>query len=87
MNIITHIKEAFANLVTSKLRSFLAILGILVGTGSVVALITSSQLATEHALAQFKTLGTNLLTMDIQRSQETGQTEQQQSEQLKLLQI
>lgn len=72
MNFITHIREALANLVTSKLRSFLAILGILVGTASVVALITSSQLAIDHALAQFKTLGTNLLAMDVQQQQQGG---------------
>lgn len=65
MDFITHIREAFTNLVSAKLRSFLAILGILVGTGSVVALISSSQLATQNALAQFKTLGTNLLAMDL----------------------
>lgn len=65
MNLIIYIKEALSNLVTAKLRSFLAILGILVGTASVVALITSSQLATQHALAQFKSLGTNLIAMDM----------------------
>ncbi|WP_244897077.1 ABC transporter permease [Candidatus Coxiella mudrowiae] len=49
-------------LILFKLRSFLAILAILVGTSCVVALITSSQLATEHALDQFKTLGTNFIS-------------------------
>lgn len=60
-----HVKEAFTNLFSVKLRSFLAILGVLVGTGSVVALISSSQLATAHALEQFKTLGTNLISMNL----------------------
>ncbi|PHQ78693.1 MAG: ABC transporter substrate-binding protein [Coxiella sp. (in: Bacteria)] len=67
MHFLTHMKEAFLNLIHAKMRSFLAILGILVGTGSVVALISSSQLATLHALAQFKSLGTNLLAMDLMR--------------------
>lgn len=75
MDIARHIFEAVINLTKSKLRSFLAILGILVGTGSVVALITSSQLATEHALAQFKTLGTNLIAMDL-RQQDGNSTPQ-----------
>jgi putative ABC transport system permease protein len=61
-----HIREALANLFSAKLRSILAISGILVGTGSVVALITSSQLATDHALAQFKSLGTNLLSVSLE---------------------
>jgi putative ABC transport system permease protein len=63
MNFFMHIREALMNLFSAKLRSLLAILGILVGTGSVVALISSSQLATDHALAQFKKLGTNLLAV------------------------
>lgn len=67
MQLSTHIKEAFLNLCYAKMRSFLAILGILVGSASVVALISSSQLATQHALAQFKTLGTNLLSVDLQQ--------------------
>ncbi len=57
--------EAMSNIKSSKLRSFLSILGIVVGTGSVVALISSSQLATNHALAQFKTLGTNIVSLNI----------------------
>ncbi len=73
MDFLTHIREAFSNLISSKLRSFLAILGVLVGTGSVVALISSSQLATSHALQQFKSLGTNLLSMTVQ-STSTPQT-------------
>ncbi|WP_423063362.1 ABC transporter permease [Candidiatus Paracoxiella cheracis] len=81
MNILAHIKEALANLVTSKLRSFLAILGILVGTASVVALITSSQLATAHALAQFKSLGTNLLAMDVQQSDDNNSSSSESQQQ------
>ncbi len=63
MEFISSFREAITNLFSAKLRSFLAILGVLVGTGSVVALISSSQLATTHALAQFKTLGTNLISL------------------------
>lgn len=63
MGFAAHIREALMNLFSAKVRSLLAILGILVGTGSVVALISSSQLATENALSQFKKLGTNLLAV------------------------
>lgn len=63
-----HLKEAFANLLTSKLRSFLTVLGVLVGTASVVALVSGGRLATEHALAQFKTLGTDLLAANIEEA-------------------
>ena len=72
MEFITSVREAISNLLSAKLRSFLAILGVLVGTGSVVALISSSQLATAHALEQFKKLGTNLLSIYI-RDDSNGQ--------------
>jgi putative ABC transport system permease protein len=57
--------QAIVNLMAAKLRSFLAVLGILVGTAAVVALISCSQLATEKALAQFKALGTDLLAISL----------------------
>lgn len=58
-----HFQQALVNLTSAKLRSFLAVLGILVGTAAVVALISCGQLATEKALEQFKTLGTDLLAI------------------------
>ena len=66
MNLVTNIRISLANILTSKLRSALTLLGVLVGTASVVALVSSGELATEHALAQFKTLGTDLLAVSIQ---------------------
>ncbi|CAM3106003.1 ABC transporter permease [Legionella steigerwaltii] len=65
MNFARHCQQALVNLTAAKLRSFLAVLGILVGTAAVVALISSGQLATEKALAQFKALGTDLLAVAV----------------------
>lgn len=65
MILLEHFSQAMANLYYSKLRSFLAVLGIMVGTGSVVALVTSGELATRKALEQFKSLGTNLLAISV----------------------
>ena len=59
------IKQALINLMAAKLRSFLAVLGILIGTAAIVALVCSGQLATEKALSQFKALGTDLLAVSI----------------------
>lgn len=56
------LKQAFANFTASKLRSFLAVLGILVGTASVVALVTCGKMATDKALSELKALGTDLLS-------------------------
>lgn len=59
--ITTNIKQAFNNIQHHVLRSFLTLLGVLVGTAAVVALLTGSELATENALNQFKKLGVDLI--------------------------
>lgn len=65
MQLKQHFNQAISNVVAAKLRSFLAILGILVGTASVVALVISGELATKKALDQFKALGTDLLSISL----------------------
>jgi putative ABC transport system permease protein len=72
MQLLSHLRFAFFNLLSAKVRSFLAILGITVGTGAVVALMGSSKIATTHALAQFKQLGTNLIALHISDNQTTN---------------
>lgn len=81
MNMIGHLTEAYVNLLSAKMRSFLAVLGVLVGTASVVALVSGGQLATEHALEQFKQLGTDLMSATIQN------VSQQQSNQQDTLSV
>jgi putative ABC transport system permease protein len=71
VNLFLHIQESFSNLRAAKLRSFLAVLGILVGTGSVVALVSGGELATRQALSQFKQLGTDLLSVSISPPQQS----------------
>jgi putative ABC transport system permease protein len=79
MNLATLIKESLGNLFSAKLRSILTLLGVLIGTASVVALVSSGQLATAHALAQFKTLGTDLLAVTMNpSSSDPNQASQQQ---------
>lgn len=63
--IIYYIQQAGLNLQVAKLRTFLAVLGLLVGAASIVALISCSLLATEKALAQFKAFGTNLVGLSV----------------------
>jgi putative ABC transport system permease protein len=65
LKLVANIKEALLNLFSSKLRSALALLGILVGTASVVAMVSGGELATNEALKQFKILGTDLLAITI----------------------
>lgn len=73
MMLYSQCQQALVNVMASKLRSFLAVLGILVGTAAVVALISCGQLATEKALAQFKALGTDLLALSVyQKANDAG---------------
>ncbi|MBX3708701.1 MAG: ABC transporter permease [Gammaproteobacteria bacterium] len=65
MKLIEHAKEGLLNLYFSKLRSVLALVGVLVGTASVVAMVLGGQLATNEALQQFKMLGTDLLAVSV----------------------
>lgn len=65
MDFLPSIHEALNNLLAAKLRSFLALLGVLVGTASVVAMVSCGQLATRQALKQFETLGTDLLAVSL----------------------
>lgn len=65
MNMAIQTREAFFNLIASKLRAILAVLGILVGTASVVAMVSGGELATRQVLLQFKALGTDLLSISV----------------------
>lgn len=72
MNLVLHFQQAKVNLLAAKLRTFLAVLGILVGTAAVVALMSCGQLATQAALEQFKQLGTNLLSLSVYQKTPTA---------------
>src|SRR5471030_448252 len=72
LKLIANVKEALLNLSSAKLRSSLALLGILVGTASVVAMVLGGELATNEALKEFKSLGTDLLAATINAASEEG---------------
>jgi putative ABC transport system permease protein len=72
MKYVEHAKEGLRNLYFSKLRTVLALLGVLVGTASVVAMVLGGQLATNEALKEFKSLGTDLLAASINAPSEEG---------------
>lgn len=86
MKFIEHAKEGLRNLYFSKLRSVLALLGVLVGTASVVAMVLGGQLATNEALKQFKALGTDLLATSINAANEESREANGKSDNLTLTQ-
>ncbi len=63
MGWFAHGRAALHHLLASKLRSLLAMLGIVVGSGAVVALLSCGHMATDEALSHFKSLGTDVIAL------------------------
>ena len=59
------IKMALENIVSNKMRSFLTMLGIIIGVGSVIALITIVSGATSTVTDQVASMGANTVTVQI----------------------
>src|SRR5690348_3924206 len=55
--------ESLGTLTLNKLRTGLAMLGIVIGIGSVIALISLGQATQQQVQAQIQSLGANLLTV------------------------
>lgn len=59
------LKMSWQNIVSNKLRSFLTVLGVLIGVASVIALITIVQGITSDMTSQFSELGANTISVRI----------------------
>lgn len=59
MIIKANIEMGMRSLLASKQRTLLALLGIVIGIGSVIAMVSVGIIASEHALKQFKEMGTD----------------------------
>ncbi|MBP2316908.1 ABC transporter permease [Azospirillum soli] len=55
--------EAVGNLRAMRQRSLLALLGIVIGTAAVIAMVAIGETAKQQALGQFKAMGTDLLAV------------------------
>ncbi len=64
MEYLEIITEATTTLTVNKLRTGLAILGIVIGIGSVIALISLGQSSQQAVQSQIQSLGSNLLTVN-----------------------
>lgn len=63
MNIKKLIISSFKNLTINKLRTGLAMLGIVIGIGSVIALMSLGQASQKSIQSQIQSLGSNLITV------------------------
>lgn len=61
MKLLNPIKISYNNLMAAKFRSFLTVLGIIIGVGSVILIMAIGQSAQELILDQVKGIGTNLI--------------------------
>jgi putative ABC transport system permease protein len=65
MNFTQGIKMALNSIFSNKLRSFLTMLGIIIGVSAVISLVSLGQGATNQVTEQVQSLGSNLLTVNI----------------------
>ncbi len=59
------LKMSWQNIISNKMRSFLTVLGVLIGVASVIALITIVQGITSDMTSQFSELGANTISVRI----------------------
>jgi putative ABC transport system permease protein len=67
--ITTNLREARRALLAAKQRSLLALLGIVIGIGSVIALVSVGSLAQREALRQFTEMGTDIISIQLSHQQ------------------
>src|SRR6266498_1508608 len=72
MELTEQIFEAIRTLTVNKLRTGLAVLGIVIGIGSVIALISLGQGSQKAIEQQIQSLGSNLLTVQPGSLQQGG---------------
>ena len=71
--IVRNIWLGIENLLLHKLRSFLTMLGVVFGVGSVVAMLSVGEGASKHALEQIRKLGSNNIIITSMKSAEEEQ--------------
>jgi putative ABC transport system permease protein len=57
------VREALSSQAAAKQRTILALIGIVIGIGSVIALVTVGQMVQLTSLQQFRQMGTNIITI------------------------
>ena len=63
MNLLESLRIAFSSLNQNRMRALLTTLGIIIGVGAVIGLITLGQGVQSYVTNQFESLGANLLTI------------------------
>lgn len=74
MLIWENIKLAFSSLLANKMRALLTMLGIIIGIGSVIAIMTISSSLTNAVSTSFQEMGANNITVGLQERSEDSTT-------------
>ena len=74
--------EAVGNLLAARQRSILALIGIMVGAGAVIAMLNVGTIAREETLRQFRQMGTDILLLRAESAQGLGDLPLAQTEAL-----
>ncbi|MCB9481795.1 MAG: ABC transporter permease [Desulfobacteraceae bacterium] len=85
MIIKANLREAARSLISSRQRSILALLGIVIGIASVIALVSIGTLAQQESMRQFKEMGTDILS--IQTANDRGEDKSKGFKLQKILKI
>jgi putative ABC transport system permease protein len=72
MKLIEFIRMAFASILDNRLRSFLTMLGIMIGVGAVILLISMTTGFREYLVRQFMGIGTNLIIVNPGKTETKG---------------
>lgn len=70
------IKMAFSSILSNKMRSFLTMLGVIIGVTAVITLISLGQGSTRRVTSQIESLGTNLIIINITGGRNRSVTEE-----------
>ncbi len=62
-----NVREAVSSLAAMGVRSVLALVGIAVGIGAVIAMVSTGEIVKEESLNQFRALGTDVVTIRLRR--------------------
>lgn len=65
MNLIEAISSAIKNVLANKMRSFLTMLGIIIGISSVIAIVAIGQGGKLYMTSQFENIGTNIIHIKV----------------------
>ena len=74
MQLFDNIRLAFSSLWANKLRALLTMLGIIIGIGSVIAIVTLGDSLTGSITDSLQGFGINNITVSMQRKSEDDET-------------